>query len=173
MNQPITNTSESGFTLIELILYIGIFSIFISGAVLFGWNMIYSQVKAQTQREVSQNLRLISEKISYEVRDADGINSITTNSISLSNADPSRNPTTIDTSAGMIRIGAGSTGNCPASNPCPISSSHLASQITFQDLSSLPESIFVGYSITVESTGSREEWQKTQSFQGGTEVRSN
>ncbi len=58
-----------GFTLIELIIYIGIVSAILLVAVNFGWEIIYGNVKAQAFREVQQNTRFAMEKISRALED--------------------------------------------------------------------------------------------------------
>lgn len=167
-------TRESGFTLIELILYIALVSIFISGAIFFAWDIIYGRVKSQVQQEVSQNLRLAAKRIVYEIRNAGGINSISASTISLANTDPARDPTVFDVSGGRLRIGYGSAGACPVSSPCELTSNEVSvSNLSFSDLSKGTESINIQFSITVESTGERAEWQKSQTYSSSVELRSN
>lgn len=52
-----------GFTLIEFIIYIGIVAVILLVAFNFGWEVIYSNVKAQALREVQQNARISMERI--------------------------------------------------------------------------------------------------------------
>jgi len=52
-----------GFTLIELIIYIGIVTMILLTAFNFGWEIIYGNIKAQTIREVQQNARFSMERI--------------------------------------------------------------------------------------------------------------
>src|SRR3989344_8835546 len=84
---------SKGFTLIELILYIAIVGIFISGAILFAWDIIYGRVRSNAQQQVSQNLRLAGKRMIYEIRNASDVNSISASSLSLALTDPARNPT--------------------------------------------------------------------------------
>ena len=78
-----SRNKESGFTFIELILYTALVSIFLTSAVYFAWNVIYSQVKSTVQQEVSENLRFISGRIQAEIRNAQEINNVGTSSIEL------------------------------------------------------------------------------------------
>lgn len=86
-----------GFTLIELIIYIGIVAAVLLVAFNFGWEIIYGNVKSQAWREVQQNNRLAMEKISRSILDADEINNPTpgnsSNSLSLTMQDLSLSPT--------------------------------------------------------------------------------
>ena len=170
-------SNQKGFTLIELILYIAIISIFITGTILFAWDIIHASVKSDIHREVSQNLRLVSMRIAHEIRNASGINSspsLPGSSISLGNIDSSKNPTVIDLSSGRIRIGQGSSGSCPSSSPCYLTSNNVTvTSLQFTDLSSAgDESKNINFVITLESNADRKEWQKTQTYTGSVEIRS-
>lgn len=166
--------NQAGFTLIELILYMALVSIFISGAILFAWDVIYGQAKSQVQLTVNHNLRFSSQRILYEIRNASDINSVSGSTISLSMSDPARNPTIFDLSAGQLRIGYGSGGNCPTTSPCSLTNDQISvTSLNFTDLSSGVTSKNIKFDITVESTADKQEWQKQQSYTGTVELRSN
>jgi type II secretory pathway pseudopilin PulG len=166
--------SNTGFTLIELLLYVGIVAIVITGAILFAWDVIYGRIKSQTQQEVSQNLRLATKRIAYEIRNASGINSVSGSTLSLAMSDTNRNPTVFDLSGGQVRIGYGSSGSCPTTSPCTLTSNEVTvSTLTFTNRSSGTDSYNVQFDITIESTADRQEWQITQSYTSSVEVRSN
>lgn len=174
---PTTNNLVWGFTFIELILYIALVSIFIGGAVLFAWDIIYGRVKSGVQQEVTQNLRLASKRIVHEIRNAFGINSVNPSSISLAMDESARNPTVFDVSGGRLRIGFGSSGSCPTTSPCTLTSDEVTvTNLSFTDLSSSGgESVNVQFTITVESNNpsGRQEWEKTQTYTTSVELRSN
>lgn len=176
LNNKITK-SNKGFTLIELILYVALISIFISGAVLFAWDIIFGRVKSQVQQEVNQNLRLASQRIVYEVRNASDINSVGANDICLASGDSSRNPTKFYISSGRLRIGwGGGSADCiNLTNDEPLTSNQVTvSVLTFTDLSTVDEeSKNIGFVITVESTGDKQEWEKSQTYSTSVELRSN
>lgn len=165
---------QNGFTLVELILYIALVSIFISGAVLFAWDIIYGGVKSQTQRNVIQNLRLVSKRISYEIRNASGVVSLSSSDLCLSNTNATYNPTRIYLSGGKLRIGWGG-GSCGATtNDEPLTSSNVTvPTLIFTDLSSGVDSININFSVTVDSTGDRQEYQKSETCTSSIELRSN
>ena len=89
--------SGTGFTFIELILYISILTIILSALVPFAWNAIETGVKSAVQQEVNSNARYVSEKIKYEIRNSLGINSVSTATIVLCETSGAcaTNPTTI------------------------------------------------------------------------------
>jgi len=165
--------NKGGFTLIELILYIGIVTIFISAAVLFSWDIIYGRVKSSTQREVNQSIRLISKRITYEIRNSNGINSLTPSSISLSNSDAARNPTVISLTGDKVYIGWGSAGSCPSNTPCVLTGNGvIVTKLLFTNFSS-GSSTNIGFDLAIESSAERKEFQYAQSFKSTVELRSN
>lgn len=164
--------SYLGFTFIELIIYVALLTIFISGTITFAWDAIYSQNKANIQEEAVESARLALARIAFEIRNASAINSITTSSITLANADAARNPTVFDLTGGRIRIGFGSTGSCPISTPCFLTSNLITvSNLTFTNLS-IGNSININFSLTVSAAGARNEWQISQTYTSSAELRS-
>jgi type II secretory pathway pseudopilin PulG len=65
--------NKKGFTFIEMLLYMGIVSFILTAIVSFAWNIIYVDVKNNTQQELSTATRLISERLKYEIRNAQAI----------------------------------------------------------------------------------------------------
>lgn len=100
---------QRGFTFIELILYIGIVSIVLTALVGFAWDVIGGSVKSGAQQEVFSQARFVSEKIKYEIRNASGITSVGTTSISLTNFAPDTT-TVIDLSGGKMTINKNGAG---------------------------------------------------------------
>ncbi|OGE17571.1 hypothetical protein A3F00_05420 [Candidatus Daviesbacteria bacterium RIFCSPHIGHO2_12_FULL_37_11] len=103
--------TDRGFTFIEIILYVSIVSIILVALVPFAWNVIGGSVKSSAEQEVNSQARFISERIKYEVRNADGINSVAAASISLDPPGTSNDPTIIDLSGGRIRIKLGAAAD--------------------------------------------------------------
>src|SRR5216683_810448 len=103
--------SQKGFTFVETILYVSIVSIILTALIPFAWDIIETGSQSAVQQEVSSNARYISEEIKYQIRNASGINSVTSSSISLSETISAINPTVITWTAPNITIkqGAGST----------------------------------------------------------------
>ena len=166
--------SQKGFTLVEMLLYVVIVSIFVTAMVSFAWDAIYGRVKSYTHQEVNQNIRLASKRINFEIRNASGVNTASGSTLDLAMSDSSLNPTVIDVSSGRLRIGYGSAGPCPTSAPCNLTSNIVnVSNLTFTNLSVSPDSINIKFSITVESTGDRQEFQKTEIYESSSELRSN
>ena len=168
---------QAAFTLIELILYMALLSIFIGGAVLFAWDIIYGRVKTSAHQEVSENIRLASQRLIHEIRNAEDINSFSAAAISLAMADTNRNPTVFDISGGRLRIGYGSSGNCPSTSPCNLTSNKVTvSTLSFEDLSTVDDlSKNIRFTITLErnNPNNRKEWEKSETLTTTVEIKSN
>lgn len=166
-------TMSKGFTLIELIIYIALTSIFIVAAILFAWDIIYAGAKSSVQQELNHNLRFAAKRIAYEIRNAESVNSVTATSITLGMSDSARDPTVIDLSSGRIRIGFGSSGSCPISSPCFLTTDDISiTTLNFTDLSS-GGSENIRFSISAETMSDRSEFKSTQIIEGSGEVRNN
>ncbi|HSE29333.1 MAG TPA: hypothetical protein VLA77_01985 [Candidatus Saccharimonadales bacterium] len=161
---------KSGFTFIEVILYVGLVSILVLSAVIFGWDAIYTSSKSQTQQKLSNSLRFASSRIELEIRAASAINSVTPTSVSLASLDAARNPTVIDLSSGRVRIGWGSSAPCPATNPCNLTPQDVNATLSFENLSH-GNSNNIKFTIGGELTGDRSEFKASQTLTSASEVR--
>lgn len=102
---------EKGFTLLELLLYVGITSMILgilSLSILF---FISSRVKTQTITEVTNDVGRSLNLISKYIRNSKSINSPTpgnsSNTLNLEMSDPSKDPTVITVSSGIITVKEG------------------------------------------------------------------
>src|SRR6266576_3101806 len=98
---------QNGFTYLELILYIGILTIILTALIPFAWNVIEGGVKGATEREVFSQGQYVADRVIYEIRNASGINSVSSNQLSLSTANPATNPTIITMNASNITVQQG------------------------------------------------------------------
>ena len=163
-----------GFSLIEMILYIALTSIFITAAIGFALDVIYGRIKSEVQREVGSNLKFIANRINYEIRNASDINSVASDSISLANSDLSLNPTIINFTGGKITLGQGSTGSCPITSPCDLNSDNVeVTNLIFTDLStSNTSSVKFSLSITHDNPSNRKEWDRSGTYESSVQIRS-
>lgn len=81
--QRLSSSFASGFTLIEVILYLGIVSIFMVGMTTFAWDVIYGREKATLQLEVEQSARMTMSRIAYETRRAKDFNLVSASEVQL------------------------------------------------------------------------------------------
>lgn len=98
---------NSGFTFIELILYVLLVSIFVTGAIFFAWDIVYGREKAYQQQIVEQNAKRAIARIGYEISRAKNIQSVSVNQLILDNGGST---TTIGLSSGVIQLTTGVTG---------------------------------------------------------------
>ena len=165
------NHAITGATFIELILYISILSIFMTGVVQFAWDIIYGRVKTQTQQELSYNLRFAAKRIAYEIRNANGYTISNPQTLELTVDEPSRTPTVLSMDNGQIMIGFGLSGQCPVTDPCPLTSNAVTiSNMTVSD-NSQGNSNNISLSITGQTNGNRSEYNLTDSIAVTAEVR--
>ncbi|HYD35666.1 MAG TPA: prepilin-type N-terminal cleavage/methylation domain-containing protein [Vitreimonas sp.] len=174
--QSASTAAQAGFTLIELILYIALISIFLSAVITFAWDIIYSHAKSSTQQTVLYNLRLASERITYEIRNARAINSVSATSLCLASADAARNPTKLYLASNELRIGwGGGNSTCATTtNDQALTSAEVnVTALTFQNLTTAgTASQHIQFTIGITSTANRQEWQYSQTFSSSAEVRS-
>ena len=121
--------SQSGTTLIEMILYIGIVALMATAMVQLYIEIIRLRARATDIQEVNESIRLAASKIGFEVRRADAINGVGS-SLGLMSIESGRNPTTFDLNNGRIRMTVGTSVAYITSNLVNISA------FTLQNLSS-------------------------------------
>jgi len=162
-----------GFTLIELILYMALVSIVLAAIIPFALNIIGGSAKSSAQQEVFSQARFVSERIKYEIRNANSINSVNTpvGTIDLNTA---TNATTVIALTGgkvTIKYGAGGTAIILNSNGT------IVSNLIFTNYTSLDnKSKHIQFSFTIDDNfgSSRQEYQVPEvDVEGSSEVRSN
>lgn len=153
----------------ELILYVAILTIILVPLVNFSGVVVQMQAKSSVEQEVWGTGRMIAERIKYEIRNASGINTVTTTSISLGNSNAMLNPTVIDLAVGQVRIKQG-VGAITALSGSMVTISNLV----FTSYTSIDNKTKnIGFSFTVGETGTRSEYTASQNINGDAEVRSN
>lgn len=167
---------QRGMTLIEIIIYVAILGFVATAFMTMSINMLSLKTKSVSQQEVGSNLRFISQKINYEIRNAKSISSTTATSLTLTLSDSARNPTVFDLNNGNIRMGFGSAGSCPTTSPCIINSNDInISAFTITNLSSGDSKTQnINYTLSgnyINSSG-RAEFNANGSINDSVEVRS-
>jgi prepilin-type N-terminal cleavage/methylation domain-containing protein len=66
--------SRRGFTLLELIIYLGIVGLVLSTATLFAFEFVSTQAKSSALEEVNRNARYAIARIGVEIREASDLN---------------------------------------------------------------------------------------------------
>jgi Tfp pilus assembly protein FimT len=169
----VLKVSQSGFTFIELILYVAILTGMLVTLIPFAWNIIGGGVKSATEQEVFDNARYISQRLKYEIRNATGINSVSSTQISLSTATSATNPTIISSSSGMLTIKQG------VGAPIALNSQNASiSAFTFTNYTSVSNATkHIQFVFTIVANypgaGQRQEYKESTTVEGSAEVRSN
>ena len=165
-----------GFSLIELLLYMGLIAIFLTAATTSLWDIILGNVKSGVHQEVQENLRYATHRIQFEIRNADSVNpgsgfdinlaTSPSEKISLSVPDPD-NPTEFRVSGGVLHIKRGD-GSWTA-----LTSSALeVTNLTFTDLSDAA-SKYLEFTVTVKyrNPSGRSQWETEAMFRGAAQLR--
>jgi hypothetical protein len=98
---------KKSFTLIELLIYIALISVFVTGMVQYALNTAYTREKSSNIQTVEQNLKNATLRISYEIRRATNITSLSANQIVL---DDNGSSTTIALSGQKLVITTNGVG---------------------------------------------------------------
>jgi len=103
--------NNTGFTLLEILLYLGIVSIVLLAVGAIGLNIFFGKAKLTAIGEVSQNARFTIERIGESIRSAEVINNPVQgtfdSTLSLQMANLLENPTVVDLLDNTIRIRKG------------------------------------------------------------------
>ncbi len=87
MKNFLKNKNESGFSLIELLVYISLIGIITIIFTNFTATIVRKSIKASTINEVNQSARFLLSRISQEIKIADNINIASAEEIVLTNAE--------------------------------------------------------------------------------------
>jgi prepilin-type N-terminal cleavage/methylation domain-containing protein len=114
--------SQRGFTLIELVIYLGIVGLVLVSATLFAYEFVASQSKAAAYEEVNRNARYAIARIGLEIREASDLNvgastlGSSPSTLSLASASGPINPTVFTVSSGALNIQQGAGAVTPVTN---------------------------------------------------------
>ena len=165
--------NNGGMTLVELILYVALFMIFITGIVAYGVEAVSVRVKVAVEQNVIASSRMVSKRIAYEIRNATAINSLTAQSISLATADATRNPVVITKTGNKITIGWTGGSACAVATPCDLTNNDLVENLTFANMSDAGnKSASIKWDLTMSSLniGGRKEWSYSKTIIGSAEI---
>ena len=137
---------SAGFTLVELIVYIALVTIFMTSAVLFAWDIIYGREKSTRQGEVQQNARAAMDRIGYEIDRAETLGSISSSQLILQG---SGGLTTIELDGARLSISPNGVGPYYlTSNQVVVSTLEFSQQSTIDS-----DSESIGVRLVVEHAG--------------------
>lgn len=165
--------SHKGFTLVEMVLYVSLCSIFLLTLSTLLTFLLETRVRSQAIAEVNQQGFQVMNMITQTVRNGRSVEvpSIGTSSTTLSVTTPVpvQSPTVFDVSSGTVRIKEGS------GNPVALTNSRVnVTELQFQNVSSIAsteKSIKVLFTIQHINLGGRSEYTFTKSFTGSATLR--
>ena len=165
--QNFSKKNLGGFTLIELILYVGLAAVMILAVSIFLSTMLQSRVRNQTVLEVESQGIQVMQRILQVVRNSLAVNSplegLSDSSLSMDVLTLALNPTIFDISGGVIRMHEG------LGTPIPLTSSRvIASNLIFRNLSKngTPGTIQLQFTLTHLNQEGRYEYDYSEVFIG-------
>ena len=169
---------KNGFTLIEIIIYVALAGIFLTGVTYFAIGLLTGQAKTLVEQEVTDNLRNAMRRIEFEIRNAQDINSVTSSDLCLKMSNTTYNPTRIYLSSGKVRIAwGGGTTNCSAMTNDQQLTSNLVTvnSLIFNNYSNgtTTKNISFNLDISYNSSSGGQQWIKNQNYTTDAELRSN
>ena len=115
------NTHQRGFTLIEVVIYIALFSILIGGVVVSAYTILESNGRSQTERGLVQEGNFLLDKINWIMLDCQTINyplpNTSSTNISIDTWASTTNPYIIETIGNNITIQKGTSTPQVLNNP--------------------------------------------------------
>ncbi len=164
--------TSKGYTLIELLLYVGISAGVLLVSTFFLQALLESRIKNQTIDEVEQQGLQVIHLITQTIRNAENITAPTTgnssSSLTLDVSDIVDDPTIFDMASSTIQITEGSGSAISLTN-----SRVTASSLLFENLSrsDTPGSIRVSFILTHVNVSGRQEYEFSKTFYASASVR--
>lgn len=148
-------SDNKGFTLIEMVIYLGIVGLLTVSTISFVSAISGANIKTYAAQEVHSNSKMSLDVISKKIRSANSVNigssvfGVNPGVLSLSMDNPAENPTVIRVNAGALEITEG------ASSPVRITSNNVnISNLVFTDLTggNSRENIWIALTISYDNT---------------------
>jgi len=177
---------QGGFTLIELVLYIGLLALFLSAATVALWDIILGNVKSSVEQEVQENLRYAAHRVQFEVKNSDSINdgassfgvNIATNpALKVSFSAPAPyNPIEFKVLDGVLQIRMGDDdgdGEDEEAEWAPLTSAAVeVTGLTFTNLSdSTSQNVKLVLTLRYINPSGRSQWDKEATFESAAQLR--
>lgn len=154
---------QTGFTLIELILYISLVSVLLVTLVNFAWNVIEGGAKIEVESEVYSQARYVSEVIKRAIKAASSADCPNSSTLNLPSDIAAQNPTVFTYSSNQITL----TSGTQIVTPVRIHSSDT--QITAFNCTSFAgtntNNVQITFTITSNNGSSRQEYQQSLSVE--------
>jgi type II secretory pathway pseudopilin PulG len=174
--KQLTMRKARGFTLVELLLYMGLVGIFLTAATTSMWDIILGNVKSSVEQEVQESLRYASHRLSFEIRNADSIEASSDFGVDLAstpgavlslNSPAPNDPTEFRVNGGLLQIKQGVGSWTSITSPAV-----AVDNLVFTDLTdTFSENIKFTVTVKYRNTGGRSEWEKSATFESASQLR--
>lgn len=170
---------RKGFTLVEMILYVALLAIMMGAALPIALQLVTNGTKSGITQEVYHSARYASERIMYEIRNANGIYDASSTfdvdiatttgaALYLIGASPATDPTVITVASGTLQIRQG------AGDPVALNS--VDSRVASLIFSNYSTSTYnnVGFVLTMANaaTSTRQEYRASTTINTSVGIRS-
>lgn len=161
--------SQRGFTLLELLLYVAISAIIMSGIVTLLILLMNSRVKNQTVTEVESQGAFIMQELGASIRNSAAITApaagASATSLTLDTRDDTKDPVIYSLTSGVVSV---TEGSGPKPTVTPLNSSAVTvSGLSFQNLSlagTTSQVIRVTFTVTYTNPSGRDEYNYSKTF---------
>lgn len=156
---------QSGFTLVEVLLYVTISGFLLLSTSLFLSTLLESRIKNQTIAEVEEQGIGALQIMTQAIRNADTINApasgASASTLSVNTIVAGNNPTVFDLSSGALHIKEGSASAIALTNARVV-----VSALTFQNLSraATPGTMRIQFTVTAVNPSGRSEYSFSKTF---------
>ncbi len=167
-----TSSPVSGFTLVELLLSVGLAGVILLLSSLLLATLLQARVKNQTLAEVEEQGLAVMQVMTQAIRNAETLNSptlgISATTLSLNTPMVGNNPTVFSSALGSIQIKEGSATAVALNN-----SRVTVSSLSFQNLAQAgtPGSLRIQFTLTAVNPSGRNEYSFTKIFTGSASLR--
>ncbi len=166
--KPSRLAGQRGFTLVELLLYMAISAVIMSGILSLLILLMASRVKNQTIGEVEGQGAFVMQEIGQSIRNASAITSpvpqVSDTALVLAESDATKDPTTYGLASGVISITEGGNGAKPVALNSPAVS---VSNLSFQNLSlagTTSQIVRVTFTVSYINKTGRDETNYSKTF---------
>lgn len=166
------HTRQDGFTLLELLLAVGMTAVFLLTLILFTQNILEVQTKQRTIREVGEQGDLLMDKILTTIQNAESVTTPTGGSsgstLELVYTVGAQDPTEITLTSGVISIEENNGGTVPLH-----SDSVTATNLTFTDRTQTDawDTVDVEFTLSYDSTATTNPYQFEKTWYGTAMIR--
>jgi type II secretory pathway pseudopilin PulG len=169
-------SNQAGFTLVEVILYVGIFSLIIGGIVGLATLSTAERVKNQNRADLDYQGQALMAMITKTIRQATSVTSPSPgdsdSTLTLSMFDPRIDPTNFDTQSQSGYNAAEIRQGNPEVSSLLTNSRITVSNLKFSNMSvgGTANSIMVQFDLTYRNQLARPEFDYTETFRGGATI---